>query len=121
MSFTANELELIAGTKEVSIETWAGDRVYPTVIWIVVAHDTVYVRCVSGASGRWYQRALANPGVALDVGGTRLPARAIPATDAASIEACSEGLRVKYRTSRSVDSMLVPEVLDTTLRLERTS
>jgi len=41
-----------------------------------------------------------------------------PAADAASVEACSAGLRRKYRRSYSLRSMLRPEILDTTLRLD---
>jgi hypothetical protein len=40
------------------------------------------------------------------------------ATDQASIEACNEGLRAKYKRSYSLRSMLVDDVLDTTLRVE---
>jgi hypothetical protein len=119
--FTTDELELIAATKEVFIETRSGERVYRTVIWVAVDDEHVYVRSVSGESGRWYQRALADPEVTLDLGDTRLLARAIPVTDDESVELASEGFNRKYPRGRSLDAMIRPEVLDSTLRLDAMS
>ena len=99
------------------IETRKGDRVIGTVIWIVVEGDDVYVRSVRGESGRWYQRAMANPDVALRVGDTRFEFTAVSANDPDSIESASDALRMKYR-GRSLENMLLPETLGTTLRLE---
>ncbi len=114
-------LELLADTQEVLIETRSGEDVTRTVIWVGVSDDMVYVRSVRGESGRWYQRAIANDDVTLIVGEFRLELRAIPANDPASIEAASEGFRRKYPKSGSLDAMLHPEVLGTTLRLESRS
>ncbi|MFQ5966543.1 MAG: DUF2255 family protein [Acidimicrobiia bacterium] len=121
MSFSTTELELIASAKEVTIETRSPDRVHRTVIWVAVGDETMYVRSFLGDAGRWYQRALADPDVALVVGDTRVAFRAVPATDAESIEHASEGFRRKYPKGRSLDAMVVPEVLHTTLRLEPVS
>jgi hypothetical protein len=85
---------------------------------VVVDREDVLVRSVRGESGRWYQRALANPAVALIVGDTRLEFRAVPASDDVSVERASEALRRKYRVGRSLDAMLVPGVLGTTLLLQ---
>ena len=115
--FTDEELELIDRTMEVSIETRSGDRVYRTVIWVVVDGEIVYVRSVRGDSGRWYQRTLADPDVTLDLGDVRIAARTIPAVDDESVAAASDGFRRKYPKSGSLDAMVFPEVLDTTLRL----
>ncbi len=108
----------MAAAREVVIETRSGDRVTGTVIWVVVEDEKVYVRSVRGTPGRWYQRALAEPDVTLRVGGNRLRFRAVPAGDDESVERASEGLRRKYPKGRSLDSMLRPEVLRTTLLLE---
>lgn len=118
--FTDEELELIDRTEEVSIETRSGDRVYRTVIWVVVDNGTVYVRSFKGKAARWYQRALADPDVTLDLGDVRIAARAISAIDDESVAAASDGLRRKYQNDRSLDAMVAPDVLDTTLRLEPT-
>ena len=62
---------------------------------------------------------MANPAVAIHVDGRRLPATAIPATDPDSIERIDAALTAQVRRASSgYDSMLEPEVLDTTLRLE---
>ncbi|HEX5696614.1 MAG TPA: nitroreductase/quinone reductase family protein [Acidimicrobiia bacterium] len=118
MSLSAEHLDLVTRANEVLIETRSGARVFQTVIWVVVDGDDVLVRSVRGESGRWYQRALANPEVALIVGDTRLELMAVPASDEVAVERASEALRRKYRVGRSLDAMLVPEVLGTTLLLE---
>jgi hypothetical protein len=115
---SAEGLERIATAREVLIETRSGDRVFPTVIWVVVDEGDVLVRSVRGVTGRWYQRALADPEVTLQAGDTRFHFRAIEVTDAETIERTSEALRRKYRKGRSLDSMLRPEVLNTTLLLD---
>jgi hypothetical protein len=87
-------------------------------IWIVVSGSDVFVRSVRGAKGRWY-RDLAGGGPAtLELDGDRLPVLAVPATDADAIERASQEFLTKYRTSPYAQSIVRPEVLQTTLRLE---
>ena len=117
MPYSEDQLRSIDESHEVEIETRAGDRRYRTVIWVVVDEGEVFVRSVRGKGGNWYQRALANPEVALRVGSTAIASRAVPASDPVSIERTSEALRRKYR-GRSLEAMLLPEVLDTTVRLD---
>jgi len=117
MSLTADQLQEIGEAREVVIETRRGDRVIGTVIWVVVGGDNVYVRSVRGESGRWYQRTLVDPEVALRVGNARYESTVVPANDSDSIESASEALRRKYR-GRSLENMLRVETLGTTLRLE---
>ena len=118
MGFSEGDLQLISESDEVRIETRADDRSYRTIIWIVVETGEVFVRSVRGEKGKWYQRALADPEVVLHAGGVEIGARAIPATDPRSVERTSEALRRKYRKGRSLDSMLKPEILGTTMRLD---
>ena len=119
MTFAESELALLGETKEIEIETRsASGEVHRTIIWPLVRDGVVYLRSYKGPSGRWYREALADPDVALLSDGTRIEGRAVPATDAASIEACSQALRDKYRRSYSLEAMLTPEVLPTTLRIE---
>jgi hypothetical protein len=118
VSLSTADLDLIAASREVSIETRTDKRVHRTVIWVVVDNERIYVRSVRGPSGRWFQRALADPGVVLIVGDTRFPLQAIPADDAESVERASQGFRRKYPKGRSLDAMLHAEVLGTTLRLQ---
>lgn len=112
------DLDRIAEAREVIIETRSGERAYRTVIWVVVESGEILIRSFLGEEGRWYRRALADPDVALDVGGARYRFVAVPVSDIDTIETASAGLRRKYRKGRSLDAMLRPEVLDTTLRLE---
>lgn len=118
MDFRPDHLEVIASTKEVEIATRSGSRIYRTVIWIATDGTDVFVRSVRGVAGRWFQRATTEPEVTVHVGEFTIPARAVAATDAASVERASEAFRRKYPPSRSLDSMLRPDVLGTTLRLE---
>jgi hypothetical protein len=119
VSFKAADRALLAEAEEVDIETALPDgTVHRTTIWIMVDGEDVFVRSVRGKAGRWYREAVANPAVAIHVGGRRMTASAIGATDPDSIERASDSLRRKYGTGESVDSMLVPDVLDTTIRLE---
>ena len=119
MSFSPEELDLIARAEEVEIETQApGGAAHRTIIWAVVDDGSVFVRSVRGAGARWYREARANPAVALHVDGRRLTATAVPATDPDAVERTSDGFRRKYAGDPSTPSMVVPGILDTTLRLE---
>jgi hypothetical protein len=120
MGFSEDEIELIDRTEEVEIETADADgAAHRTIIWAVVDDGDVFVRSYRGPNARWYREALASPAVALVVEGRRLPAEAIPAADAASIERTSAGLARKYPNDPAMPRMNRPEVLDLTLRLER--
>jgi len=119
VTFEESDLDLLATAREIRVETRsAGGEVHKTIVWPVVRDGVVYLRSYKGPSGRWYREALADPEIALLFDRRRLPARAVPATDAASVEACSAALRDKYRRSYSLEAMLVPDVLPTTLRIE---
>lgn len=118
MSFSPDELQLIDKTGQVHIETRRGDRSHRTVIWVVVDDGEVFVRSVRGRMGKWYQRTLADPDVTLHVAGRGIPAKAVVVEDEDSIRRTSNALRRKYTPGGSLDSMLRPEVLDTTLRLD---
>ncbi len=121
MTFGESDLAALRAAKEIKIETRspAGTE-HRTIIWVAEHDGVVYIRSVNGAGARWYREATAADAgdVAVHVDGTRIPVRLERAADPASIEACSEGLRAKYRRSYSLQSMLVDSVLDTTLRVE---
>ena len=89
-----------------------------TVVWPVVEDGVAYVRSYKGRAGKWYQEALARPDGALAVGGRDVPIRFLPATDPASIVACSAALSRKYGGDGSLPAMLIDDVLPTTLRIE---
>ena len=121
MPITSEHLSLLDETGEVYIETMSSRGPIKTIIWIVVIDDQVYVRSVRGESGRWYERALADPSVSVHVGDHEMDFRAVPVEDPGEIEAVSQALREKYPPGGSLDRMTRNEVLDNTLRLEPAS
>jgi hypothetical protein len=119
VSFSTEDLALLDRTEEVEIETRAPDGpVHRTTIWIVVDDGDAFIRSVRGADARWYREAIANPAVAVHVAGRRLTATASPATDPDSIDRASAALERTYAADPAVRTMVRPDVLDTTLRLE---
>jgi hypothetical protein len=119
MPYSQEELDLIDRTEEVEIETAGDDGVgHRVIIWAVVDGDSVFVRSYRGAHARWYREALSNSSVALHVDGRRLPATAVLATDPDSIERTSAGFLRKYPNDPATQSMIRPEVLDLTFRLD---
>jgi hypothetical protein len=119
--FEAELRPALRTARTVRIETSAtpGAPVHRATIWVVVDETgRVLVRSWRGARGRWYRELLAHPRGTLLVGSRHIRVRAEPAGDQDRVEACSRGLREKYAGSRqSLASMLVPEVLPTTLEL----
>ena len=121
MTFPESDRAALAAAEEIRIETRSpSGSAHRTIIWVAEHDGVIYIRSVNGPEARWYREATeSGPGsVAIHVDGRRVPVQLVPATDPASIEACSDGLRAKYRRSYSLQSMLVDDVLDTTLRVE---
>lgn len=105
--------------EEIDIETQsATGRTHRTTIWVVVVDNNVYVRSVRGRSGRWYREITTNPQGAIYVDGRRLPVRAVPITDPATIDRVSDAYLQKYHNSPFVNGIVREETLPTTLRLE---
>lgn len=121
MALTTEQLDLLDKTGQVRIETRSERGNVKTIIWIVVADGGVYVRSVRGDGGRWYQRAVADPAVAIHVDGHRIKFQAVNVDDPGTIEAVSNALRDKYPPGGSLDRMTREEVLGTTLRLDPVS
>jgi hypothetical protein len=118
LSFPKATLALLDRADEVDIETRSPKGTTHSVpIWIVVDGDEVFIRAYRGPTSRWYRELVARPG-ALVLKGQRIPVRAIAAADGDSVKRTSDGYRKKYRKGSSLDSMLVPSVLPTTVRLE---
>ncbi len=119
--FPRDVLDRWAQTDEIDIETsrGGGTAVHRTTIWIVVDGDAAYVRSVRGPDGRWYRELTANPSGAVHAAGERVPVRAEPAPDAATVARVSAAIEHKYqsRWAGPTAAMLRPEVLPTTLRL----
>lgn len=111
-------LHALRTRKEISIVTGPPTGPRATIIWVVVdGNDRVWVRSVRGPRGRWYRDITLDPRAAMDLGGGEISVTALPASDEASVQACTEALRTKYATSSSLESMLAPDTLPTTLQL----
>jgi len=118
--FSSSELELLRGTKEVTIATRAAPDapLHRAVIWIVVdPTDRVLIRTWRGAATRWYREATAQPDCRLEVGGRTLEVRVEAANDPERIQAYSDAVQRKYAKSKSTPFMLEEHVLPTTLEL----
>ncbi len=119
MSFSREDLTLLGAAEEVEIETGLPDAPrHRTIIWIVVDGSDVFVRSVRGPTGRWYRECVANPEVGVHLDGRRLAARAVSARDPESIARTTSSLKTKYARDPALRSMLRPDTLDTTIRLE---
>jgi hypothetical protein len=119
-AFPADVVTRFDRTDTVEIETRSdkGNK-HSVPIWIVVVEGVPYVRSVRGPRGRWYRELLAHGDGAIVAAGKRTAVRAKQDTSAQAIEAVSAALRKKYRGSgQPLQSMLRPDVLDTTVRLD---
>jgi hypothetical protein len=119
-AFDRSVLDLLDSARTVRIYTRGGPEgeLHRTIIWIVVDDEgRVLARSVRGRRGRWYRELVTNPVGVLEAAGQQIPFRAVAADDEERIEACSRGFRAKYRPGGSLDSMLQPDILDTTLEL----
>lgn len=105
---------------EVDVETMRPDGMpRRTTIWLVVDRDEVFVRSVRGERGYWYQAARESPEqVSLHVGGRTIPVRVVSATDEDTVDRCSRALQQKYSADPATRTMVRPNVLGTTLRIE---
>ena len=119
MGYSQEELDLIDRTQEVEIETKGATGTHRTTIWAIVDQGSVFVRSYYGPHARWYREALADPKVAIEVHGHRVPATAVRAADPDSIERTSAALTRKYAGDPATPRMNRDEVLDLTLRLDR--
>lgn len=120
-SFATETLRLLDRTGEVRIETRrdADSPDHRTIVWVVVVDGEVYVRSVRGRKSRWYREISSNPEGAVLVGERRIPVRAVPVSDEATVDAVSEAYRRKYEETwpGPTAAMLRPDVLPTTLKL----
>ena len=114
--FDAVVLTALRKDKEVRIRTRAQSK--PVPIWVVVVGDAAFVRSVRGPKGKWYVAAAADGEATLEVGGRQIPATVTPVKDASMIEAVSQAFLSKYAGSPYAKSIVAPDTLPTTLRLD---
>jgi hypothetical protein len=118
--FDDRALSFLRDEIEVEIETVRPDgSPRRTIIWPLVDGKDVFVRSWKGDRGYWYQSATEpNAKVALIIDGRPVPVAVHDASDAESVARCSRQLELKYPDSDSLEGMLRPSILGTTLRLE---
>jgi hypothetical protein len=115
--FDPATLASLRSTREVRIRT-ARNKSRSVVIWIVVAEHAAFVRSVRGPAGKWFAAAAADGTAMLELDGRQMPVRVIPVADQATIEAVSQAFLTKYATSPYAQSIIAPDTLATTLRLD---
>jgi hypothetical protein len=116
-NFDEDTLRALRDVREVRIRTGRHPDT-AVAIWVVVAGDEVFVRSVRGKSGRWYRDLAAGGWATLEFARCRLDVQAVPATDAAAVARASTEYLRKYELSPYAQTMVKPESLSTTLRLE---
>ena len=115
--FDSATLDALGEAHEVAVRTGKHPDT-AVVIWVAVAGGDVFVRSARGARGRWYRDLVEDPMAVLEVAGRQLAVRATPAGDPQSIERASRAYLKKYAPSPYANSIVQPEILATTLRLD---
>ena len=115
--FEASTLDYLRGAKEVGIRTDKEPN-RAVIIWAVVVGDAAYVRSVRGRAGKWYNAIAGEGRATLEVNNRLIPVRGIEVSDRPTIEAVSAEYLSKYATSPYAQSIVQPDTLPTTLRLE---
>jgi hypothetical protein len=114
--FDPETLRALGAADEVDIQTARGRRT----IWIVVDGDTAYIRSVRGTAGAWYRAVERDPRAQLHLDNRALPIRLTPVKNTSEVARVSAAIDHKYRSRwpGPTNSMLRPEVLGTTLRVD---
>jgi len=116
-SFDSKTLARLTAQDEIAIRTEEHPET-AVVVWVAVADGAAFVRSARGTRGRWYRDVIDGGAATLEFNGQRLPVRAVPAADPNSIERASQAYLSKYRSSPYAQSVVRPDILPTTLRLE---
>lgn len=119
-SFPSDLIDQLDAARTVDLETTGRKtgRGRRTTMWVVVGDRVPYVRSEYGDAGQWYRNALADPRVAVLVGGRRVEARATRVEDPQTWRQVSDAFQTKYRTSSAVGVMTGAAVEPMTLMLE---
>lgn len=116
-TFDAETLRGVRDRHEVAIRTGR----HPdsnVVVWAVAVDSAVFVRSARGPKGRWYRDLAGGDTATLEAGSSRLAIQGTPVDDPATVEQVSGEYRRKYGSSPYLQSVLRPEVVATTLRLD---
>ena len=65
-------------------------------VWLVLEGDKLYLLPVQGSDTQWYKNVLKNPSIRIDARGVEAKVRAVPITDANTVQSVIEKFREKY-------------------------
>ena len=65
-------------------------------VWFVLDGDKLYLLPVQGSDTQWYKNVLKNPSIRIDARGVEAKVRAVPITDANTVQSVIEKFREKY-------------------------
>ena len=116
-TFDQATITVLRDAREVRIRT-PRHKGQGIIIWIVVVDDSLYVRSVRGTAGKWFGAASAEGQATLALGDRQLPVHVVAVTEQSVIEAVSQAFLTKYATSPYAQSIVRPDTLSTTLRLD---
>lgn len=119
MGFTNQQLQQLADTAEIRVETEEAGKRHTTTIWVVVDDGAAFIRSAMGARGRWYQRVLREGKAVIRAGHTAIAVRAEPERDVERNRLVDEAYRRKYgrRWPEETEGILARDVAQTTLRV----
>ena len=65
-------------------------------VWFVLDEEKLYLLPVQGSDTQWYKNVLKNPQIRIDARGAEAKLRAVPITDANTVQSVIEKFREKY-------------------------
>jgi deazaflavin-dependent oxidoreductase (nitroreductase family) len=65
-------------------------------VWFVLEGEKLYLLPVQGSETQWYKNVLKNPSIRIDARGVEAKVRAVPITDANTVQSVIEKFREKY-------------------------
>jgi len=65
-------------------------------VWFVLEGENLYLPPVRGSNTQWYKNVLKNPQIRIDARGAEAKLRAVPITDANTVQSVIEKFREKY-------------------------
>ena len=84
------------GQIELSVTGRKTGRTISNPVWFVLEGEKLYLLPVKGSDTQWYKNVLNNPSIRIDARGEAGEFRAVPITDAKTVESVIEKFREKY-------------------------
>ena len=120
-AWTTEELDAFGAADEIRISA-ADDGAWsrPVPIWVVRVGDDLYVRSYKGRAGLWYQHLARSRQGRISVGDLeREVAADVPGDDVTAAVDRAYAEKYAHHGDSYVQAMTAPDVVATTLRLER--